>query len=263
MERDSTLSSDGIDLRVADGVAHIILNRPGKKNALTQALWALLTERVEAAARRARVIVISGAGRDFCAGADIAEFDSIRTDVAEPESVAESPTAFAAIRDCEVPTIAAIKGICFGGGFGIAAACDIRLASPEAQFSVPAARLGLAYPVEAMRDIVQSCGPQMARLLTFGGKRIDAARAFDIGFLAEIASFERLDQRATELALAIAQNAPLSVAASRASIRAALSGSHHDRNEAERRAQIALRSEDYAEGRAAFRDRRKPVFRGS
>jgi len=263
MERASPLSSDGIGLRIADGVAHVTLDRPGKKNALTQALWALLTERVEAAARRARVIVISGAGRDFCAGADIAEFDSVRSGEAEPEGIAESPTAFAAIRESNVPTIAAISGICFGGGFGIAAACDIRLASPDAQFSVPAARLGLAYPVEAMRDIVLSCGPQMARLLTFSGERIDAAQALDIGFLAEVVHLERLEQRATELALTIAQNAPLSVAASRASIRSALSGNHEDRVEAERRAQVALLSEDYAEGRAAFRDRRKPVFRGS
>src|SRR5690606_31052268 len=104
-----------------------------------------------------------------------------------------------------------IRGVCFGGGFGIAAACDIRIASPEATFAVPAAKLGLAYPVDAMCDIVHGCGPQMAKWLTFSGSAINARRALECGFLAEIVAGEELERHVDTLAVTIARNAPLSI----------------------------------------------------
>ncbi len=205
-----------------------------------------------------------GAGHDFSAGADIGEFDEVRRNAATARKYeASNSAAFAAFRNCAVPTIAAIRGACLGGGFGIAAACDIRIAAPDARFAVPAARLGLAYPHDAMADIVESCGPQLARFLTFSAATVDAETALRAGFLLEIRAAEELYERAAELAAQIAANAPMSIRASRAAIRAVLSRTPEDAEEARRLGAATFDSADYAEGRAAFRDRRKPLFRGS
>lgn len=253
----------GLGLSFSGGVAHLVIDRPQKKNALTARMWRDLAAAVREAAMssEARVLVLEGAGADFCAGADIAEFDELRADAATARDYeAANSAAFSAIRDADIPTIAAIRGVCFGGGFGIAAACDIRIASETALFAVPAARLGLAYPQDAMQDIVHACGPQMARYLTFSAARIDAARALAVGFVAEVVADEDLASRRAALASSIAANAPMSVAASKAAIRAVLSADPADAERARQLGAATFSSEDYAEGRAAFRERRPPRF---
>lgn len=252
-------------LDIDDHVARLTINRPDKRNALDQVMWLELAARIDAAVANdaVRVIVISGAGADFSAGADITEFDTVRRDAETARAYEEAnSTAFAAIRRAPVPTIAAIRGVCFGGGFGIAAACDLRLATEDAQFSVPAARLGLAYPHDAMEDIVHACGPQIAKYLTYSGTRIGAADALRIGFLAEICAAEALDDRIAEIATQIASAAPMSVRASKAAIRAVLSGEATDSLIARELGAATFDSSDYQEGRAAFREKRTPIFRG-
>jgi enoyl-CoA hydratase/carnithine racemase len=216
-----SVTTPGIGIAVAGGIARIVIDRRAKKNALTAGMWIGLADTVleTAATGDVRVLVISGSGHDFSAGADIGEFDELRKDAATARDYeAANSAAFAAIRGAAVPTIASIRGVCFGGGFGIAAACDIRIASENAVFSVPAAKLGLAYPHDAMQDIVHACGPQMAKYLTFSAARIDARQAQAIGFLAEVVADADLDARTAALAAAIAANAPLSIAASKAAI---------------------------------------------
>ncbi|WPZ13436.1 enoyl-CoA hydratase-related protein [Nitratireductor rhodophyticola] len=254
-------------LRVSciDGVATILLSRPGKMNAVSQAMWRDLVAAIEKldADDTARVMILRGAGDNFCAGADISEFETVRRD-AETARVYEAlnAEAFAAIRNTRLPTVAAISGVCFGGGFGLAAACDLRISTPDALFAVPAARLGLAYPVEAMGDIVATAGAQMARYLTFTGARIDAARARECGFLLEIVPTDVLASRAQEIATMLAANAPLSIRASKASIAAALSCRAGDVSHAQNLGDITFESADYAEGRLAFRERRPARFQG-
>lgn len=253
----------GLKLSLAGDIAHLVIDRPERKNALTARMWRALADAVReaTASPRACVLVISGAGKDFSAGADISEFDELRKDAATARDYeAANSVAFAAIRDAAIPTIASIRGVCFGGGFGIAAACDIRIGSDNALFAVPAARLGLAYPQDAMQDIVHSCGPQMAKYLTFSAARIDARKAAEIGFLAEMVSEADLDSRTAAFAAEIAANAPLSISASKAAIRAALSGETPDIERARQLGAATFASEDYAEGRAAFREKRLPRF---
>lgn len=250
--------------RGQNGVVTILIDRPQKKNALDFAMWRTLAEMVDelAADAAVRALVLGSAGPDFSAGADIAEFDSLR---GEPDSArtyeAANSAAFAALRDAPFPTLAAISGICFGGGFGLAAACDMRIASQDARFAVPAARLGLAYPVDAMADIVHALGPQLARHLTFTGASIGAERALAVGFLLELA--EAPLARAGEIAATIAANAPLSVRASKAAIAAVLSGGEADVDRAIRLGDATFSSADYEEGRAAFKERRTPRFNGA
>ncbi len=258
------METEPLIVTTATGVARITLDRPHKKNAITLSMWLELAARFEALSAdfSTRAVVLTGAGSDFSAGADIGEFSTLRDVDNARDYEAANSAAFAAIRNCRVPVIAAIRGICFGGGFGLAAAADLRIASPDAQFCVPAAKLGLAYPQDAMRDIVESAGPQMARYLTFTGARIGAEKALATGFLAEIVAGVSLETRAGEIAAAIAANAPLSVRASKLSIHAVLSGNAADAEEARRAGEATFRSADYAEGRAAFRERREPEFEG-
>jgi len=246
------------------GVVTILFDRPEKKNALDFAMWRTLADTVSALSADAgmRALVLGSNGPDFCAGADISEFDTMRAD---PDSArayeAANSAAFAALRNAPFPTIAAISGICYGGGFGLAAACDLRIASADARFAVPAARLGLAYPVDAMGDIVHAVGAQMARYLTFTGASLGAVEALESGFLLEIVATDPRD-RASQLASAIAANAPLSIKASKASIAAVLSGRAEDAESAARIGDATFTSADYGEGRRAFKEKRKPSFRG-
>ena len=131
--------------------------------------------------------------------------------------------AFGAIRNCPVPTIAAINGVCFGGGFGIAAACDLRFSTPDARFCIPAAKLGLAYPVEAMADIVHAVGAQRAKQLLFTAEIFNAQSAHQYGFLSAIFDGENFEAEIEKISQKICANAPLSNIASKQAIIAALS----------------------------------------
>ena len=256
------------DLRLtvgADGIAELVLARPAKKNAVTQGMWQAIPGILSRLAEddTTRVLVVTGEGSDFSAGADIGEFDRVRGDAESARAYeASNSAAFAAFRDAPFPTLAAISGICFGGGCGIAAACDLRIASPEAVFAVPAGRLGLAYPADAVTDLVHALGQAQARFMTYTGARIDAGRALEAGFLLEIVANGHLAERAREIAGAIAASAPMSVRASKAAIRAVLTGNGADLDAARRLGDATFDSADYAEGRAAFGERRSPVFTG-
>jgi enoyl-CoA hydratase/carnithine racemase len=249
-----------------DGIGRLLLDNGNRKNAVTAAMWAAIPQ----ALRRltddedARVIIIAGGGdQDFSAGADIGEFDTKRKDgaTARPYEALNS-SAFAAIRHCRVPTIAVIRGICFGGGFGIAAACDLRIADENARFSIPAARLGLAYPADAMQDIVAGLGPQMAKVALFTAAPLSAAKMIAAGFLLETVAADALEAEAHALAAAIASNAPLALHASKLAIRAVVEQDNDLLREAEIMGMETFDSQDYAEGRAAFAERRKPHFTG-
>lgn len=247
------------------GIGRLTLARAHRMNAVDAAMWAELPQAlawlVETAA--SRIIILSGEGDDFSAGADISEFATVRHDAKTSRAYDTlNVIAFRALRDCPVPTIALIRGICYGGALGLAAASDIRLSSRDARFAVPAARLGLTYPVDAIGDIIEAFGPQAARRLLYTATAIDAEEAYRLGFLSEIASPDDIAALATGLAASMAANAPLTIRASKAAIRAGLSGRFEDRERAESYADLTFESEDYREGRLAFREKRAPRFTG-
>lgn len=258
-EKHLQVSSDG-------PVTLVTINRPEKRNAITQTMWRefprILADFENSSS--SRVLVLTGHGSDFSVGADISEFDELRRDSQTARDYEQANSqAFSAFRHATKPTIAAIRGNCLGGGFGLAAACDLRISTPDAAFSVPAAKLGLAYPQDAMIDIVGSLGLQMAKYLIFSATRITAKAAHDAGFLLEVIDSDRFDQHIAELAQTIAQNAPLSIKASKAAIAAAISRTPRDIEAAKKLGSLTFESCDYEEGRKAFRERRKPIFGGT
>lgn len=237
-------------------IGKLTFANPTRHNALTQEDWlAVRTKIGDLIDQDARVVIISGEGQSFCAGADISEFDTVRKDAATARIYeAANVDAFEAIHVCPVPTIAAIDTYCLGGGFGLAAACDLRIATDRAQFAVPAARLSLAYPVEGIAHIVDAIGQQNTKAMLFTANRYSAEAMKDMGFLLDVVAPEQLHQRADEWATQIASLAPLTHRATKASIAG--------RRDAKTLADSTFESADYAEGRAAFKQKRQPLFKG-
>jgi len=265
MEVQAGTGTEAVSLATVNGVATITIDRPAKKNAVTAAMWTALIGAVEtvSAMPDARVLVLRGAGADFSAGADIAEFDTVRRDAQTARAYEDlNARTFAVIRNAAVPTIAAVRGACLGGGFGLAVSCDLRLATHDARFSIPAAKLGLAYPADGMRHIVWAIGPQLARYLVYSGNQISAEQAKAAGLLLDVVGDEELDRRVEALAATIVANAPLTNRATKQAINAILSDDAAMMAQAERLGHMTFDSEDYAEGRRAFRERRPPVFSG-
>lgn len=251
----------------ADGVGVLAISNIDKRNALDLSMWQAIPAVIGAMAadHEVRVLVIRGAGDSpFASGADISEFETVRASAAGGRAYEEAnEAAFEAIANCPMPVIAMIRRFCMGGGIGIAAACDLRVASDDTLFAVPAGRLGVGYPPRAMRMVVASFGAAGAKDLFFTARRMDAAEAKALGMLHRLFTPEALEAETMELARTIAANAPLALRSAKASIGAAtgLPGAPSEQ-ELVALADACFDSADYAEGRAAFLAKRAPVFNG-
>ena len=173
-------------------VAHLLIDRPAKRNAMTLAMWQAIPELVAQAAadRTVRAMVIRAASPGpFCAGADLSEILDYKDD---PAWLAESQAAInrtqRAVARVELPTIAFVEGDCIGGGCGLAVACDLRVASSAARFAVTPAKLGLVYPLHDVKLLVDLIGPGQAKRLMYTGSIIDAAEALRIGLVETVAA---------------------------------------------------------------------------
>lgn len=256
-----------LSVEIAYGVARLCIDNGAKRNAFDLEMWCALPPLIAAidAAPEARALVITGAqGLPFCSGADISEFSTVRATSAGGRAYEEANVeAFHAISRCSKPTIAAISGFCMGGGMGIAAVCDLRVAQEGTVFGVPAGRLGVGYPPSAMRYVVAAVGPQRAFELFFTARRLTAKDALAVGFLSHLYEQESFVGAVDDLAETIAGNAPLTLKAAKAAIRAAaqLPGAPTPQ-ECEALAAACFDSDDYMEGRAAFLEKRAPKFTG-
>jgi enoyl-CoA hydratase/carnithine racemase len=247
-------------------VGWVTFDNPARRNAVSVAMWQQLGEAVEgfAADREVRAIVVTGAGdKAFVSGADISEFEQRRS---TPEAIAAyagvSQKANAALRQVAKPTIAMIRGYCFGGGVGVALGCDLRVAADNAVFSVPAARLGLAYPFDVLTLLTEAVGTAYAKEILITARRYTAAEALAMRLVNRVVPAADLDAAIAEWTAMIADNAPLTVTASKVAVNAVPSGPGGDLDAMEAAVKAALDSEDYREGRRAFMEKRKPVFTG-
>jgi enoyl-CoA hydratase/carnithine racemase len=261
-------AADGRLRLEADGpVATLVIDNAARRNAFDLAMWAALPQAMRVAADDAaiRVVIVAGApGLPFCSGADISEFSTVRA-TAEGGRAYEgaNAAAFDALAASPKPVIAAISGFCLGGGMGLACSCDLRVGAPDAQFGIPAGRLGVGYPPASMAYVVAAVGPAAARDLFFTARRFDGVEAKALGFLDRLAQDGDALAAARTLAAQIADNAPLSLRAAKAAIaHAAGLPSAPDAAACEALAAACFDSADYAEGRDAFLSKRKPVFKG-
>ena len=280
------LVSELIKVWIADRIAVVTFNRPKQRNAMTFAMWRAMPSVMASLERddAVRTIVVTGAGDDFCAGADIAEFATVRDDVDQATAYEVAVDACCdAITACTKPTIAVVNGYCLGGGAHLAMSCDFRYAAPTAQFGIPAARLSVIYGVSGTRKLLALVGLSTAKKILFGGQRFDAAEAARIGFVDHVADaatdattsggwFAKrtaakpagdpmADARA--FAKTLAKNAPLSIVGAKAILND-IGLDHGPLDVAKIDALIAAgaASDDYQEGRAAFAAKREPVFKG-
>ena len=244
----------------------LVLNRPERRNALNAAMWAAIPPLMKSLddSPDVRVIAVRGAGVEaFAAGADISEFGAARNGAAAARSYeALNAAAFAAIRGTAKPVIAMIQGFCIGGGLALALACDLRVCGPTAILALPPARLGLAYPLDGLADLVATVGAPAAKDMLFTARRIKPEEALSLGLVNRL--YADVEGGTRRLCAEIAAGAPLTIThAKRAIDLIAARPGHADEMAVAALATACFNSADYREGRAAFAGKRPPVFRGS
>jgi 2-(1,2-epoxy-1,2-dihydrophenyl)acetyl-CoA isomerase len=254
--------------REEDGVAWITLNRPDKLNAFAGTMRDDLRAAVERAAEsaEARVVVITGAGRAFCAGADVEVMQELlaRGDSATFEGYVDAGArAVRAIRACRKPVIAAVNGVAAGAGASLAAACDVRLASEKASIGFTFNRIGLHPDWGASWVLPRLVGAGRAAELILTARMVDADEAARIGLFQRVHPAESFADEVRAFARELAEKPPLALAAAKHSLSASPEADLERMLEVEREAQMRLfRSADVREGLAAFGEKRKAVFRG-
>ncbi len=259
--------SDDILVQQDGPVATVILNRPRMRNAINLAMWAEIARLTEAFGKddAVRAVVYRGAGTAaFASGADISEFPESRKDAETAQRYnATTAAAYAAVRECAKPTIALIHGFCMGGAVGLAMACDLRFAAEGSKFGIPAARLSIVYPTEAIAQLVDLVGPAYAKDILYSARTVDAEEALRIGFIQRLVPAGELETYTYDYLKKVAANAPLSVRGTKAQVQAIFEGISDAHREHLRNLGIAtFDSEDYREGTRAFLEKRAPRFQG-
>lgn len=258
-----------LDYTREGAIATLTIRRAEKKNAFSEAMWRSLldhcqriaAEGVAGPAGAPRVLLLQGQPGAFCAGADIEEMQTLMKDTAVMAAnnvvVAQAQLA---LEQLPLATLAVIDGPCFGGGFGIAAACDFRIGSTRSLFAITPARLGLLYSIEDTRRVVALLGPTRAKRLLMRSERLDAVTALQWGVLDALVEPAALADTAQEWAQQLAAQSRTSLTGIKATV--ALIEGNPSMNEPELRAAFdaAFAGTDFAEGIAAFLARRAPRF---
>jgi len=248
-------------------VGWITFSNPERHNAMNMEMWQALPQAIAGfeSDDDVKVIVLRGAGdRAFISGADISEFERYR---ASAEAVAAyEELAGATMRSLQTvpkPTIAMIRGYCIGGGLAIAVSCDLRIATEGSTFAIPAARLGVGYLFDGVKRLRDLVGPSYAKEIFFTARRIQASEALRMGLINRMVSDADLEATIDETCASIAENAPLTIRSVKLMIEELDKPSGEpDYQMCENLVRDCFASEDYREGRTAFMEKRRPVFRG-
>lgn len=250
---------------IKDGVGTITFNQPEKRNAMSIPMWdgmaaALDVFEVDSAVR---CVVLEGAGgKAFVSGADISQFEKSRSDAeAQKEYGRLTGHGRAKLTAFPKPVIAKIQGFCLGGGMGIAMSCDMRIVGEGSELGIPAARLGIAYGFDMVSALVGLVGPSNAHMILMTGDRFSAPEALRMGLINKLVPAEELDAAVGKITAQLAINAPLSLMANKRTVRAVLERDP-DMAAIDAASAACFDSADYAEGRRAFMEKRKPVFMG-
>ncbi len=253
--------------RTEGPVGWMTFNNPARHNAVSVDMWQAVPKILDAFGRddAIHVVVLSGAGgKAFVSGADISEFGerrSSREAVLEYNRIADR--AHQAMLACKKPMIAMIHGYCIGGGLAVALDCDLRIASDNSRFGVPAAKLGLGYGFAGLKRLADVVGPSFAKEIFFTARQFDAQEALQMGLVNRLKPAAELEAYVRDYAATIARNAPLTLAAVKLCA-GEYAKDPQDRDLAACQAAVdaCFASDDYVEGRTAFMEKRKPAFRG-
>jgi enoyl-CoA hydratase len=257
--------TDRIIAKKEGATAWLIFNNPDRRNAVSVDMWEAIPGVLEKfnADPEVRVLVLAGAGdKAFVSGADISQFESQRGSadaVQRYEELAEG--AQLKLQTFDKPTVAMVRGYCLGAGVNIANVCDLRIASEDARFGIPAAKMGLGYRASSMKNLVDVIGAANAREVMITGRQFTGAEAFRMGWVNKVVENDRLEAAVRELCDTIGGNAPLTMRAAKRIIRE-VSGNAYDVEKCRAWMKECFESADYKEGRKAFMEKRKPVFTG-
>jgi enoyl-CoA hydratase len=263
-----SLGTDKMLAHKADGVGTMTFNNPEKRNAVSFEMWkaaeAILAD--FAADQSVHVVVVTGAGgKAFVSGADVSKFDDERAEVEAVQRYnAATEAIYSGLHGFPKPTIASIQGFCIGGGLGLAVSCDIRICTEDSTFALPAARLGLGYGFPPLKRLSDLVGPAFAKEIFFTARQFTAVEAAGMGLVNRVVAEGDIQSYVGNYAATIASNAPLTISTAKFVFQQ-LSKDPADRDlkECASRVKACFSSADYAEGRRAFREKRKPTFSGT
>jgi enoyl-CoA hydratase len=264
---DTATATDKIIARKENGIGWVIFNNPEKRNAMSLEMYEATAVAMENYAKdpEVRVVILKGAGdKAFISGADISQFKDRRgtlEQVRAGELISERCNK--AIRECPKPVIAMIRGFCMGGGVGVAVVCDMRIASDDSQFGVPAAKLSVGYRFNGIRRLAEVVGPQFTAEIFYTGRRFTAQEALQMGLVNRLLPVAELEKYVLDYAATLAANAPLTLkAVKQCLIELKKDPAERNLELCQKLVEDCFASQDYIEGRTAFMEKRKPVFKG-
>jgi enoyl-CoA hydratase/carnithine racemase len=251
-------SSEEVYLTRDGEVATLWLNRPEKRNAITNAMWRNIGDLVNGLADDSdvRLLVLRGVGDHFCAGADIHGL----AEMSLREYHEANQHADEALATFPKPTLAVITGSCIGGGAELASCCDMRIAATGSKFGITPSKLGIIYPAYALERVVSLIGPSATKHLLFTGDIIDDRSALRIGLINELVAVDEFEDRAQSLISTLVERSLLTQIGTKEMVDAISSNGFIDDNLNERWHGILETSPDMGEGIRAFAEKRKPVF---
>lgn len=225
-DREQTQLNEREQLRLSleGGIARVVLNRPQVHNAISKTMWVALPAVLNNAQMNgAHAVIISGEGKSFASGADISELKSLSSEAEAKEYWLSIWKATNFLSEFTLPTVAAIRGSCFGGGCLVAAACDLRYSTPAATFGIPVAKFGIKLDDDNIGRMMRLVGPALAKEILFSAQQFSAARAKSIGFVNDIIEDDQLEETVLAIVKTLCENSPAAIAQIKTSISRILS----------------------------------------